>query len=71
MLFRSRWRDWAGEYDLGSGFRIAVFERDGKLFIQGSGQVAIEAGETGDDRIEVAVRSLAILHVLVNGLRTA
>ena len=49
-----RWRDWAGEYDLGSGFRIAVFERDGKLFIQGSGQVAIEASEAGDDRIEVA-----------------
>ena len=48
------WRDWAAEYDLGSGFRIAVFERDGKLFIQGSGQVAIEASEAGDDRIEVA-----------------
>jgi hypothetical protein len=47
------WRDWAGEYPLATRFSLRVFEQDGRLMIQGTGQPAIEATVTGPDRIEV------------------
>jgi len=47
------WRDWAGEYPLATMFSLRVFERDGHLMIQGTGQPAIEATVAGPDRIEV------------------
>ena len=47
------WRDWAGEFQLAPQFSLKVFERDGKLMVQGSGQPAIAAEVTGADRIEI------------------
>lgn len=47
------WRDWAGEYQLAPQFSLRVFERDGRLMVQGSGQPAIAAEPTGPDRIEI------------------
>lgn len=47
------WRDWAGEYQLAPQFSIRVFERNGQLMVQGTGQSAIEAQVAGRDRIEI------------------
>jgi CubicO group peptidase (beta-lactamase class C family) len=47
------WRDWAGEFQLAPQFSLKVFERDGKLMVQGSGQPAIAAEVAGADRIEI------------------
>lgn len=47
------WRDWAGEFQLAPQFSLKVFERNGKLMVQGSGQPAIAAEVAGSDRIEV------------------
>jgi len=47
------WRDWAGAYQLAPQFSIRVFERDGHLMVQGTGQPAIEAQVAGRDRIEI------------------
>lgn len=47
------WRDWAGEFQLAPQFSLKVFERDGKLMVQGSGQPAIAAEVVGADRIEI------------------
>lgn len=47
------WRDWAGEYQLADHFSIRVFERDGRLMVQGTGQPAIESRSTGPDHIEI------------------
>lgn len=47
------WRDWAGEFQLAPHFSLKVFERDGKLMVQGSGQPAIAAEVAGTDRIEI------------------
>lgn len=47
------WRDWAGEFELAPQFSLKVFERDGQLMVQGSGQPAIVATVAGTDRIEV------------------
>lgn len=49
------WRDWAGEFQLAPQFSLKVFERDGKLMVQGSGQPAIAAEVTGTDRIAIKV----------------
>ncbi|MBV8033792.1 serine hydrolase [Roseateles sp.] len=49
------WRDWAGEYQLAPQFSLRVFERDGRLMVQGSGQPAIAAEPVGADRIEIKV----------------
>lgn len=48
------WKPWAGEYRLTPTFTLKIFEREGKLMLQGSGQPAFEATVTGDNRIEVA-----------------
>ncbi|RZJ13101.1 MAG: class A beta-lactamase-related serine hydrolase [Rubrivivax sp.] len=47
------WRDWAGEFQLAPQFSLKIFERDGKLMVQGSGQGAIAAEVAGPDRIEI------------------
>jgi len=47
------WRDWAGEFQLAPQFSLKVFERDGRLMVQGSGQLAIAAEVAGTDRIEI------------------
>ena len=47
------WRDWAGEFQLAPQFSLKVFERDGKLMVQGSGQPAIAAEVVGQDRVEI------------------
>ena len=47
------WRDWAGEFQLMPQFSLKVFEQDGQLMIQGSGQPAIPAEVVGKDRVEV------------------
>lgn len=47
------WRDWAGEYQLAPQFSLRVFEREGRLMVQGSGQPAIAAEPSGPDRIEI------------------
>jgi len=50
---RALWKEWAGAYALHPQFTLKVFEQDGRLQVQGSGQPAIEAEVTGPDRIEV------------------
>jgi CubicO group peptidase (beta-lactamase class C family) len=50
---RPEWKDWAGEYPLSPRFGLRVYERDGKLMMQGTAQPAFEATVTGTDRIEV------------------
>jgi CubicO group peptidase (beta-lactamase class C family) len=50
------WRDWAGEFQLAGNFALRVFEQDGRLMVQGTGQPAIEAEPVGPDRI--AIRSV-------------
>ncbi len=47
------WQDWAGEFLLAPQFSLNVFERDGRLMVQGSGQPAIAAEVRGEDRIAV------------------
>lgn len=47
------WKDWAGEFQLAPQFSLKVFERDGRLMVQGSGQPAIAAEVTGTDRIAI------------------
>lgn len=47
------WRDWAGEFQLAPAFALRVFERAGRLMVQGTGQPAIAAEPTGPDRIEI------------------
>lgn len=47
------WKDWAGEFQLAPQFSLKVFERDGQLMVQGSGQPAIAAEAVGPDRIEI------------------
>jgi len=49
------WRDWAGEFQLAPQFSLKVFERDGKLMVQGTAQPAIAAEVAGPDRIEIKV----------------
>lgn len=40
---------YAGEYPLVPGFALTVFEKDGKLYVQGTGQPPIEVAAAGDD----------------------
>ncbi len=47
------WKDWAGEYALTASFSLRVFERDGRLMLQGSGQAAMAAEPAGTDAVEV------------------
>jgi serine-type D-Ala-D-Ala carboxypeptidase/endopeptidase len=47
------WKDWAGEYALTPGFSLRVFEREGRLMLQGSGQAALAAEPAGSDAVEV------------------
>ena len=42
-------REYTGEYPLGSGFGLTVMEKDGKLFVQGTGQQAIEVNAVKAD----------------------
>jgi len=48
------WRDWVGEYAITSQFSLNVLEQDGRLMVRGTGQPAIAATSTGNDRLEVA-----------------
>ncbi len=48
-----RWKDLAGEYALAPQFSLRVFEENGELKIQGSGQPSIAAELTGTDTVEV------------------
>jgi hypothetical protein len=54
------WRDWAGTYQLMPGFELKVYERDGQLVVQGSGQPAVPVEVTGPDRIEVKALGVVI-----------
>lgn len=54
VITNPAWRDWAGEFGLTSQFSLRVFEQDGRLMVQGTGQPGIEAIPTGPDRIEIA-----------------
>jgi CubicO group peptidase (beta-lactamase class C family) len=54
------WRDWAGTYPLVPGFELKVYERDGQLMVQGSGQPAVPVEVTGPDRIEVKALGVVI-----------
>jgi hypothetical protein len=47
------WRDWAGEFQIVPEFSLRVFEKEGRLMVQGTGQPAIAAEVTGADRIEI------------------
>lgn len=47
------WKDWAGEFQLAPQFSLRVFEHEGRLMVQGSGQPAIAAEVTGTDRIAI------------------
>jgi CubicO group peptidase (beta-lactamase class C family) len=47
------WRDWAGEYRLLPQFSVRVFEREGALMVEGTGQQALAAEVVGKDRIAV------------------
>lgn len=47
------WQPFAGEYALTPQFAIRVFEEAGQLKVQGTGQPAIAAEQTGPDRIEI------------------
>ncbi|MEH0168455.1 serine hydrolase domain-containing protein [Roseateles microcysteis] len=47
------WRDWAGEFQIVPQFSLKVFEREGRLMVQGTGQPAIAADVAGADRIEI------------------
>lgn len=42
-------REYAGEYPLVPGFGLTVTEKDGRLFVQGTGQQAIEVGAVKAD----------------------
>lgn len=48
-----RWRDLVGEYALTPQFSLRIFEADGQLKLQGTGQPSITADMSGPDRIEV------------------
>ena len=50
----TEWWDWAGEYRLSPQFSLRIFERAGRLMIQGTGQIAIPAEVSGPDRVENA-----------------
>ena len=52
-IINPAWKDWAGEFQLAPQFSLKVFERDGRLMVQGSGQPAIAAEVAGNDRIEI------------------
>ncbi|MDR7333140.1 serine hydrolase domain-containing protein [Roseateles asaccharophilus] len=52
-ITNAAWRDWAGEFQLAPQFSLKVFERDGQLMVQGSGQPAIAAEVEGKDRIAI------------------
>lgn len=54
------WKDWAGEFQLAPQFSLRVFEREGKLMVQGSGQPAIAAEVAGKDRIEIKAVGAAV-----------
>lgn len=48
------WQPWAGEYALLPGFDLRVFEDNGRLMLQGTGQPAVAVQVTGVDQIEAA-----------------
>lgn len=48
-LSQEQLRDYLGEYPLVSGFGLTVMEKDGKLFIQGTGQPPIEVSAVKTD----------------------
>jgi CubicO group peptidase (beta-lactamase class C family) len=48
-LSTGKLREYAGEYPLTSGFGLTVLEKDGKLFVQGTGQQAIEVSAVKAD----------------------
>jgi hypothetical protein len=48
------WQAWAGEYRLTAQFGLRIFEREGRLMTQGTGQIAIPAEVVGPDRLENA-----------------
>ncbi|HJU40322.1 MAG TPA: serine hydrolase, partial [Tahibacter sp.] len=48
-LTREQLADYAGEYPLVAGFALTVFEKHGKLWVQGTGQPALDVVAAGDD----------------------
>jgi serine-type D-Ala-D-Ala carboxypeptidase/endopeptidase len=46
------WRAWAGEYELAPGFVLRIFERDGRLFGQATGQGAFPLEVVAGDQVE-------------------
>jgi serine-type D-Ala-D-Ala carboxypeptidase/endopeptidase len=54
VITNPAWRDWAGEFELTRQFSLRVYEQDGHLMVQGTGQPGITATATGPDRIEIA-----------------
>jgi serine-type D-Ala-D-Ala carboxypeptidase/endopeptidase len=51
---RPEWQPWAGEYQLAPQFTLKVFERQGQLMVQATGQSAFETEAAGKDRITIA-----------------
>lgn len=47
------WADWAGEFQIVPQFSLKVFEREGKLMLQGTGQPPIAAEVAGKDQVEI------------------
>jgi serine-type D-Ala-D-Ala carboxypeptidase/endopeptidase len=50
---KPEWQPWAGEYQLAPGFTLKVFEREGRLLLQATGQNALEAEVVGPDHVAV------------------
>ncbi len=47
------WKPWAGEYQLAPRFTVKIYEREGRLMLQATGQAALEAEVVGPDRIAI------------------
>jgi CubicO group peptidase (beta-lactamase class C family) len=57
------WAPWAGDYALMPGFVLRIFERDGKLMGQATGQGAFELTPTGGEQVEAPAFGVQIAFV--------
>ena len=53
------WVQWAGEYELMPGFVLRIFERDGRLMGQATGQGAFELTPSDGDKVEAKAKRIA------------
>lgn len=54
------WVQWAGEYELMPGFVLRIFERDGRLMGQATGQGAFELTPSDGDKVEAKAFGISI-----------